>query len=160
MIPCAGDKNSPDEIEQQLQHRGSRCYINWPSTVEAGAILTDVPAVLLVVLCVLQWGPRGLGFLSCWYQFLLSVTMSDYKVALQSFFSLRLCPTIKLLCKVIILFLAPGAYFKMHALCTPTYLSYLLTLSIWPACLAVLDLSIQSAAVSLLSDTCLRLVSF
>ena len=55
-------------------------------------------------------------------QFLLSVTMSDYKVALQSFFSLRLCPTIKLLCKVIILFLAPGAYFKMHALCTPTYL--------------------------------------
>ena len=28
--------------------------------------LTGVPAVLLVVLCVLQWGPRGLGFLSCW----------------------------------------------------------------------------------------------
>ncbi len=27
-----------DEIEQQLQHRGSRCYTNWPSTVEAGAI--------------------------------------------------------------------------------------------------------------------------
>ncbi len=27
-----------DEIEQQLQHRGSRCYRNWHSTVEAGAI--------------------------------------------------------------------------------------------------------------------------
>eukprot|EP00986_Skeletonema_menzelii_P005616 scaffold2086_cov149-Skeletonema_menzelii.AAC.13 len=32
------DDYSPDEIAQQLQHRGSRCYINWPSTVEAGAI--------------------------------------------------------------------------------------------------------------------------
>ena len=34
MVSCR-EKEQSGEIEQQLLHRGSRCYINWPSTEES-----------------------------------------------------------------------------------------------------------------------------